>query len=42
MDKNVLLSDRGEAVAVKLADALGKADVERLETEIGAVIDDQL
>ncbi len=29
MDDDVLLADGGEAIAVDLADALGKADMER-------------
>ena len=42
MDDDVLLADGGEAVAVELADALGEADVERLEHEVGPLGDDQL
>ena len=34
---DVLLADGREAVAVELADALGKADFERLESQIGAL-----
>ena len=36
------LRDGGEAIAVELADALGKADDERLEQQIGPVGDDEL
>ena len=42
VDDDVLLADGGEAVAVELADALGEADVEGLEDEIGALGDDEL
>ena len=42
MDDDVLLADGGKAVAVELADALGEADVERLEHEIAALGDDEL
>ncbi len=37
MDDDVLLADRGEAVAIEFADALGEADVERLELQLGPV-----
>ena len=42
MDDDVLLADGGEAIALMLADALGKAADERLELEVGPVGDDQL
>ena len=42
VDDDVLLAHRLEAVAVELADALGKAAVERLEQEIGPVGDNEL
>ena len=41
MHHDVLLADGREAIAVELADALGKADVEGLEDEIGALRHDQ-
>ena len=41
VDEDVLLADRRETVAAMLADALGKARVERLELEVGAVLVDQ-
>ena len=37
VDDDVLLADGGEAIAAELADALGKADVERLEDQIRPV-----
>src|SRR6185295_8170729 len=39
---DLLLADGREAVAVELADALGKADFERLESEIGALRNNEL
>ncbi len=42
MDDDVLGLDGGEAIAVVLADALGKADVEGLEDEVGPFTDDEL
>ena len=42
MDDDVLLADGGEAVAVELADALGEADIERLEHEVWPLGDDEL
>ena len=42
VDDDVLLADGGKAVAVELADALGKADVDRPEDEVGPLGDDQL
>ena len=42
VDDDVLLAHGGEAIAVELADALGEADDERLEQQIGAVADDEL
>src|SRR5712691_1358135 len=42
MDDDVLLPDRGEAIAAVIADALGKARIVRREDEIGALVGDQL
>ena len=43
MDDDVLLPDRGKAIAAEIADALGKARDVRGEDEIGALVgDDQL
>ena len=42
MHHDVLLANGGEAVAVEFADALGKANSEGLENEVGALRNDQL
>ena len=42
VDDDVLLPDRGEAVAAEIADPLGKARVVRREEEIGTLVDDEL
>ena len=42
VDDDVLLPDRRKAVAAMIADALGKARVERLELEVGPLVEDQL
>ena len=42
VDDEVLLPDRGEAIAAVLAHALGKARVERRELEVGPVEGDEL
>ena len=42
MDDQVLLLDGGKAIAAEFADALGKADHEGLELQVGPLIDDEL
>src|SRR6266567_3622044 len=42
MDDDVLLPDRGKAIAAVIADALGKTRVVGGEDEIGALVGDQL
>ena len=42
MDDDVLLPDRGEAIAAEIADALGKARVVGREDEVGPLVDDEL
>ena len=42
VDDDVLVPDRGEAVAAKIADALGKAGGEGREEQIGPLVQDEL
>ena len=42
MDDDVLLPDRGEAIAAEIANALGEARVIGSEDQVGAFVDDQL